>query len=392
MPTTATITSPQGPVQALQNLLARLLADEEIAAVFTPRHLPARGAVMPSLITDPAMLESADPISPSFPLNSARQLSRLTRGDVEGKILAVMRPCEIRGFIELVKLNQGSLHNVVLAGIDCLGAFDNAGFRSYLGSSGEEAGPRSTAAFLAKAAAGDFDAAVNGHLTLARACQVCEHPAPDYADIVIGLYGADLTRELLVFSATAQGEALLNRMAETLEPLPNQETAMAAREKALQERITDRIQRRDAMFEKTREATATPALLAEYLSGCVNCYNCRVACPVCFCKECVFVTDVFDHEPWQYLGWARQKGVLRMPTDTMFYHLTRMAHMSTACVGCGQCSNACPNDIPIMELFRTVADRTQQAFGYSAGKDPQERPPLAVFQEKELSEVTGGRD
>jgi formate dehydrogenase subunit beta len=78
-----------------------------------------------------------------------------------------------------------------------------------------------------------------------------------------------------------------------------------------------------------------------------------------------------------------------MPTDTVFYHLTRLAHMSTACIGCGQCSNACPNDIPVMELFRTVADKTQKAFEYMAGQNLEEKPPLSEFREDEFDEVVG---
>jgi formate dehydrogenase subunit beta len=101
------------------------------------------------------------------------------------------------------------------------------------------------------------------------------------------------------------------------------------------------------------------------------------------------VTDVFNHEPSQYLQWAFRKGAIKMPTDTVFYHLTRLAHMSTACVGCGQCSNACPNDIPVMELFRTVARQTQQAFEYEAGRSLEEKPPLSEFRENEFKEVVG---
>jgi formate dehydrogenase subunit beta len=134
------------------------------------------------------------------------------------------------------------------------------------------------------------------------------------------------------------------------------------------------------------------ARLTSYLANCVNCYNCRVACPVCYCKECVFVTDVFDHEPAQYLRWAKRKGILKMPTDTVFYHLTRLAHMSTACIGCGQCSNACPNNIPVMEIFRTIAHLTQRTFNYEAGRSLEDAPPLSVFREKEFSELTGGKD
>ncbi len=142
------------------------------------------------------------------------------------------------------------------------------------------------------------------------------------------------------------------------------------------------------MFEENEEATGDMEKLSAYLAGCINCYNCRVACPVCYCRECVFVTDVFDHEPSQYIRWAKRKKTVKMPTDTVFYHVTRLAHMSTACVGCGQCSNACPNDIPVMELFRTLAHKTQRAFDYEAGRSLQEPPPLSVFKEEEFGELT----
>jgi formate dehydrogenase subunit beta len=101
----------------------------------------------------------------------------------------------------------------------------------------------------------------------------------------------------------------------------------------------------------------------------------------------VFATDVFQHQPSQYLGWANLQGGLKMPTDTVFFHLTRMAHISLSCVGCGQCSNACPNDIPVMELFRSVAQRTQEAFDYEPGRDPDQPIPLTVFAEQEFEDV-----
>ena len=119
------------------------------------------------------------------------------------------------------------------------------------------------------------------------------------------------------------------------------------RKKAVADLVAERTAARDKMFAETAEATGSLEKLSSYLANCVNCYNCRVACPVCYCRECVFVTDVFDHDPAQYLGWAARKGAVKMPTDTLFYHLTRIAHMGTACVGCGQCSNACPNDISV---------------------------------------------
>jgi formate dehydrogenase subunit beta len=163
----------------------------------------------------------------------------------------------------------------------------------------------------------------------------------------------------------------------------------AARQKTVNALIAEKTAYRDKMFQEITEATNSLEKLTSYLANCVNCYNCRVACPVCYCKECVFVTDVFNHEPFQYLRWASRKGVIKMPTDTLFFHVTRLAHMSTACIGCGQCSNACPNDIPVMELFRTVSQNTQKAFEYQPGRSIEDDPPLSVFREDELTDIVG---
>jgi formate dehydrogenase subunit beta len=205
---------------------------------------------------------------------------------------------------------------------------------------------------------------------------------------MIGLFGTDPDKAMSLVSQTAKGQALVNRLG-----LPGAEDEMANnRAGVLAALVEQRRAYRDAMFEQTRTATDSLEKLGRFLSGCVNCYNCRVACPVCYCRECVFVTDVFDHEPWQYLSWAKQKGALKLPSDTLFYHLTRLAHMSAACVGCGQCSNACPNDVPVMELFRMTAAGVQAAFDYEAGRNAEEPPPLSVFHEREFSEVTGGME
>jgi formate dehydrogenase subunit beta len=203
------------------------------------------------------------------------------------------------------------------------------------------------------------------------------------ADLIIGLYGMNVDDQILIQSQTEVGQDVLARL-----DLPAIK-APATRQGAIDDLVKKRTAYRDERFASTREATDSVEKISAYFATCVNCYNCRVACPVCYCKECVFVTDVFNHEPSQYLRWARRKGIIKMPTDTVFYHMTRLAHMSTACVGCGQCSNACPNDIPVMELFRTISQETQRAFDYQAGRSLEEAPPLAVFREDEFPEVVG---
>jgi formate dehydrogenase (coenzyme F420) beta subunit len=110
-----------------------------------------------------------------------------------------------------------------------------------------------------------------------------------------------------------------------------------------------------------------------------------VACPICYCKECLFRTDVFDHQPERYLGWAQRKGAARLPGDATSFHLTRLMHVSISCVGCGLCTSACPAGLPVDAIFQSVARRTQALFNYVPGRDPAEPLPLAAFKQDEFS-------
>ena len=378
MTTTAKIDVNQGDLlSALRQLLQSTLALESIGAVLVPQRLPHQNMVMPTLITAPEHLDQADPLAPAYPLNGAKIASRLTRKPAGARTVLVLRPCEIRAFFELVKLNQGGIEEVIILGIDCLGAFRNPDYLQFSRTEPDNG----TRLFYESVLSGTGD--VLGGIELSTACQACEHPFPSGADVAIGLFGIDTARQLMVTAQTDKGQALLDELG--LDPMEQP----PQRQDTIEALVAQRREVRDKMFVETKAATDTLEKLASYLAACVNCYNCRVACPVCYCRECVFVTDVFDHEPAQYLQWAARKGCIKMPTDTVFYHLTRLAHMSTACVGCGQCSNACPNEIPLTELFRTVAHGTQAAFDYLAGRSLEERPPLSEFRENEFQEVVG---
>jgi formate dehydrogenase subunit beta len=362
---------------SLRGFFEDLLKLDDIKAILVPQHLPAKNMVMPTLVTEPDHLSGVDPLAPAFPMNTAKIISRLTRRPSGAKIVAVLRPCEIRAFFELVKLKQGSTDGVVLIGIDCLGAYPNKDYARFI----EQNGNDSTLKFY-KNILNRKDEETDG-ADLSTACKACEHPVATNADVSIGLYGIDISAQLLIQSQTESGTNLLNQLGLSKIKEP------ASRKDAIAAVVKRRTAYRDEMFAKTREATNNLDKMTAYFASCINCYNCRVACPVCYCKECVFVTDVFNHDPSQYLRWASRKGMIKMPTDTLFYHITRLAHMSTACVGCGQCSNACPNDIPVMELFRTVALGTQQAFEYEAGRSLEQEPPLSTFREDEFPEVVG---
>lgn len=364
-------------LSALESLACRILALDDIHAVFGPLRQPLPAVVMPTLISDPDHLTGFDPLAPAFPLNAARMLSRLTRRPSRGRIAAVLRPCEIRAFVELVKLKQGRWENVIIIGVDCLGAYANSDYNRYVQSAGE----RSTRHFYQHVLSQGGGA--GDQPDLAPSCAACTSPLPQGADLAVWLYGVDVDHRLPVQPQSQQGREVLSRLELDAGPPPSRRKAVVA---AL---LEERRRTRDRWLEKTEAAVSSMEKLTDYLARCVNCYNCRVACPVCYCRECVFATDVFDYDPLQYMDWARRNGVQKMPSDTIFYHLTRLAHISTACVGCGQCSNACPNDVNVAALCQAVARRTQAAFAYRPGYDVEEKPPLSTFIEGEFGEVVG---
>ncbi|MCL6636166.1 MAG: 4Fe-4S dicluster domain-containing protein [Peptococcaceae bacterium] len=137
-------------------------------------------------------------------------------------------------------------------------------------------------------------------------------------------------------------------------------------------------------YETPEKLEIAISRLLDELAPCLGCHNCREVCPICVCRECVFDSNLFEHEPSRYLHWAAARGALELPTDTLLYHLTRMHHMGVSCVGCGQCESGCPSKIPLTLLFRTIGQQLQQLFDYVPGASVDEPPPLTTYKEHEL--------
>ncbi len=360
-----------GVLETMAAFLRRLLEGGMVDALLVPVRTPTGDNVVQTLITDPTMLGNVDPVAPVLPVNSARLVSDLTATGAVGRLGAVLRSCEVRALIELVKLKQASLDNVVLIGVDCLGTYEMNDYAELTAGSN---GNLSTD-LLAQAKEGHI-APHEGH-QFRVACQMCEQPVPQGVDLALGLIGLDTAREILI---TASDE-----LAEKLDLSPAE--VPAARQEAVDALVAERTAERDRRFAEIRQRVVDmPSLLAEF-SRCIRCHNCMVACPVCYCKECIFHTATFDHASAQYFRWATRKGSIRMPTDTLIFQLTRLNHMATSCVGCGMCESACPNDLPVATIFRAVGEKVQALFDYVPGRSLEEELPVATFREDELTSL-----
>lgn len=356
----------------LAGFFKRLLENSVVDAVLAPM-AQNRNSVRLTLVTSAAHISQVDPFAPVAAVSGAKIASSLTSRPSGRRIAMVLRPCEIRALVELVKLKQANLDDVLLIGADCYGRYENTDFARLPDRAGTSETFLETA-MNGRTATPEFD--------IIGACRICEFPAADNVDMRLCAIGAG-SGNIFIEALTVKGREALTKSGLKRSEAP------AGRDEAVRKLAASRREARDKEFADHRAAVNGFEALADKLAACVNCYNCRVACPVCYCKECVFITDTFRHTGEQFMMWADQSGTLKMPSDTLFYHLTRMTHMSLFCVGCGQCTSACPNGIDLVPLFRTCADKTQARFSYVAGRSVDEAQPMAVFKSDELVEVTG---
>lgn len=360
----------QGALGAIRQFLASLLEKKLVDALLVPLELPTGDNVVPTIVSRPEQIQAANPLAPVLPVNAARLVSRITLlSPSPEKLGVVLRSCELRALVELVKLKQASLEKLLLIGIDCYGTYSIEDFGK---SVRESKSP--TEDFLSRVREGKEDP------TLRKACQVCEYPAPMGADITIGLFGANLDKGIWLVAGTPEGEKVIQELG--LEAAKGEE-----RQSAVTKLIEERSRKREEMLKQTRERIKGLDKLMAALATCINCHNCKTACPLCYCKECFFDSPVFEFEANKYLDWAKRKGALRLPNDTLLFHLTRLNHMVSSCVGCGMCTEACPNDIPVADIFRLVGERVQKMLDYVPGRSLDETLPLTTFKEEELPDI-----
>jgi formate dehydrogenase subunit beta len=373
---------------ALRGFLGALLENQIVDALLVPLEIGQGRSLAQTLVQAPAYLSGANPFSPVMPVNSATLISQLTGDKPFGgvhpeqsrgaqdrpskKVGAVLRSCEIRALIELVKLQQARIDNLTIIGVDCLGTYEVDDYARLIGEMegpAEEKGAQVVAEMRKRIEEGSTESSA---VPLRTACQICEFPTPMGADITLGLIGVQDGIQITLDSELAAGLGLTEGAA------PN-------REEAVSTLVEARTAARDQAFAEFREASKSIADFADQFATCIRCYTCSVACPICFCKECVFRTETFEPESERYFQGMQRKGALRMPSETLLYQLTRLNHMVASCVGCGMCESACPSNLPLTVIFRSVGDGVQKMVNYAPGRSLEdELPPLAIFREGEL--------
>ena len=358
----------EGSVQkGIIDFAKRALKQGAFDAVLIPARVPTGDSFAYFLVQNESFLEGASPVSPLMPVQGARAISALTRrGKGKKRIAAIMRPCEARATIELAKLGQVDLENMILVTVDCPGVMPLSDyFRDP--TKGDE---------VFEDASQDWDSK-----PMRPVCRICDKfSATGGEDLHVGTLGAS-SGNILLIPHGAKGEGILNKLGI---PLEEDVSDWEAEVKSLTE---NRKKEREQANEALRADIEGIDKLAEAFSACINCHNCMRVCPICYCQQCNFDSDKMKFTFGDYIARAEARGSLTIPTDTLLFHIGRMLHMSLSCVSCGMCEDACPMAIPVAQIFTLVGDRNQEAFDYVPGRSVAEPLPLTTFEEREFQEV-----
>ena len=108
---------------------------------------------------------------------------------------------------------------------------------------------------------------------------------------------------------------------------------------------------------------------------CFKCYACRQVCPMCYCDVCV----ADKNRPVRFDTSATEKG-------NFAWHIVRAFHLAGRCVGCSNCSSACPAGIDLDLLNLTLAKAAEAQFGFQAGLDREALPLIGTFSPNDQEE------
>jgi len=251
------------------------------------------------------------------------------------KVGFVVKGCDLRSLVALVKEKQAPRENLVLIGVPCRGMIDERKLAAAVEGAEIASLKDGEKTVEVTLAAGRAGTAGGRTLSLARdelvqdACLCCQHPMPGGVDILI------------------EGEA--RAVGDNGDGMVKAFAALAAGE-------------RWQHFQQE-------------ISRCIRCYACRQACPTCYCKECF---AEMNSPAW--IGASTEL------TDASIFHLIRIFHQAGRCVECDACVRACPMGIDLRTFTKKIAADVRELFGFTPGFDLETPPPLVSFREEDSQE------
>lgn len=290
-------------------------------------------------------VENFSLFNPFFGINNALHFRRLfSKGT---KIILLLRPCEIRAYVELIKLSQIEREDIIAVSIDCPGTISSKSINNNIPLEAKK-----------------LKEYLEGNDMLRWACKTCREKRG-----VVGDAGIRIDQDGFTWAVpyNNKGDDFLSLIDGELEEI---NVGMLISE-------SKRIDKFQSEMDK----------FYEDFSKCIMCKNCRDMCPVCYCIDCVFNGDEYLPKGDALLNKILRSGTVQLPQGKELFHFIRMYHVSQTCVGCGACEEACPQGIPLTRYFKGISERLQDMFSYMSGRDFEESIPYLTFIEDELKDA-----
>jgi formate dehydrogenase subunit beta len=321
----------RGAVAAVQDLLWQLMDQDAVQALLVPLQAHPLEAPAPTLIKNRERLNKANPLAPVMTLNSAKIVGMLLAQESGKRLAAVMRPCEARSLVELAGQKKIDLTDLVIVSIDCLGSHVEDDYEQRAALWGDDAPTRESLRWSRRGQIAPY--------RFRQACQMCEQPFFDQADISVGLFGQNVGEEILVFIESSLSEQIGFKHSAWVQPAL--EGDLGERRRIIDKLVTQRHATRQRLLRDIRSKVSELADLLAMLSSCTLCAECQGACPLTELSG--FDIDNYEENTPDYLA-AR---------------LLDMAHRSESCVGCGMCEAACHLGLPLMLVTQMMAEQAQ---------------------------------
>jgi formate dehydrogenase subunit beta len=349
-------------VAAFRLFISRLWQEANIDAMLLPMGSLDDTGYSPRTVTRPEDLADLNPYAPIMTTNSASMVGDFL-GKNQGRLAALLRPCELRALVELEKRRRiawnppgtgqvamrSSLDEwLLIIAIDCPGTLTAAEFNRRVSLQGIDELTRQALAYGQK----------NGLKTrqLRTACQICDSIRPQGADITIGLIGADGPTHFLAIARDENIDGIyhLDRLTDRLAS----EAEIVRREVAVGKITDDHRKRRESMYAVDEGRFDQLCSLLASFSCCTLCADCLDACPI------------YEGELTGMLGI---KGEQKYGAP-LLSELVGMGRWLASCSGCGMCQEACEHNISLITLISALSHHIQQELHYIPGEPTQSLP------------------
>jgi formate dehydrogenase subunit beta len=300
----------------------------------------------------------------------------LAKYAVDRKVAMPGKPCDIRAVIEQSKRNMIDLDSTYLIGLNCGGTMPPVLTKKMLIEMydidpedvvGEDI---EKGKLIYRTKDGNEKAISIEELEEAgfgrrNNCQYCQLKIPVNSDLACGNWGVigDLAGSATFCEVmNEKGKKLIENAVEAgrIEVAPASDKAIAIREKVNGVMVKMGETTQEKVFTQMPDEERLP-YYREALADCIDCGGCKLACPVCSCGDdakCTLFHNLGDNYKMS------------------MFHLVRLLHLSDSCIGCGQCTDVCPVDIPITRIQMSFSIPAQTRLNYKPGINADEKPPF----------------